>query len=208
MAYLTELGVGRRVIVMILEHLEDFDVLNRVAVASMAMYLPIIFCVKASALFLYRRLFPNRCLHIICYVLLTFTALYTLAGILALTIPCLPPRPATPEQPMARMGCPNDYVEHAQLVILITNVILDAIIICLPLPLIWRLQTTIRKKLQLTVLFTLGSLIFVLSILRVVTVEKLTQHNNTWDSIDVQLWSIAESAVVSSLGHSVVGSAL
>lgn len=189
--------MGRHAIVMILEHMEDFDVLNKVAVASVSMYMPTIFCVKASALFLYRRVFPSGRLRIVCYVLLTFTALYTLAAILAITIACLPPRPATLEQPVARIGCPNNYMENAQLVILITNLVLDAIILCLPLPLIWRLQMTTRSKVQLTLIFTLGSLIFVISILRVVNVAKLSQHNNNWDSVDVQLWSIAESAIVS-----------
>ncbi|KAK2594414.1 hypothetical protein QQS21_007868 [Conoideocrella luteorostrata] len=94
------------------------------------------------------------------------------------------------------------FVINTLLVLLITNVALDAVILCLPLPLIWRLKINLKKKLQLTLIFTLGSFIFVISILRVVAAYKLhplgdkpDSTDNNWDSIDVELWAIAESAV-------------
>lgn len=195
MAYLTSLGLGRHEIVIILENIEDFDSLNQTIIATCSVYLPVILCVKASALFLYRRLFPSKRFHIICYIVLAFTTLYALAAILTLTISCLPPNPPTAEEPIAQLKCPNYYIINALLVILITNVVLDAIVLCLPLPLIWQLHTTLRRKLQLTFVFTLGSFIFVVSILRVIAVKELNPLDDNWDSTDVQLWSIAESAV-------------
>ncbi|KAI1382722.1 uncharacterized protein F4822DRAFT_423331 [Hypoxylon trugodes] len=195
LAYLASLGMGRHEIVIVLEHIEDFDVLNKTLIASSAMYLPVIFCIKASAIFLYRRVFPNRRFHIVCYIILTFTALYALTAILVLTISCLPALPPTAEEPVAQLKCADNYLINTLLVILITNVVLDAIILCLPLPLIWQLQTTLRKKLQLTLVFTLGSFIFIISIIRVVAVKRLNPLDDNWDSTDVELWSIAESAV-------------
>lgn len=105
--------------------------------------------------------------------------------------------PATPQEPVVHFKCPNYYFISTVLVILITNVVLDAIILCLPLPLIWYLQTDMQKKLQLTLVFILGSFIFIVSILRVFAVKKLNPLDDNWDSTEVQLWSIAESAVVS-----------
>lgn len=189
--------MGRHEIVIVLEHIEDFDTLNKTLIASSAMYLPVIFCIKASAIFLYRRIFPSRRLHIIGYIILTFTALYALTAIFVLTISCLPPIAPTAEEPVAQLKCSDTYLIDTLLVILITNVVLDAIILCLPLPLIWRLKISMRKKLQLTLVFTLGSFIFVISILRVVAVKRLNPLDDNWDSTDVELWSIAESAVVS-----------
>ncbi|KAI0159886.1 hypothetical protein GGR52DRAFT_166189 [Hypoxylon sp. FL1284] len=117
---------------------------------------------------------------------------------LVLTISCLPLIPPTAEEPIARLKCADSYLgNNILLAILITNVVLDAIILCLPLPLIWRLQTTLQRKLQLTLVFTLGSFIFVISILRVVAIKRLNQSaiDDNWDSTYVLLWSIAESAV-------------
>jgi len=194
-AYLTHLGLGRHEVVMVLEHIDEYDVLNKTLIASSSMYLPVIFSIKASAIFLYRRLLPNRRFQIVCYIVLTFTALYALAAILVLTISCLPPIPPTVEQPVAQLKCTDHYLINTLLVILITNVVLDAIILSLPLPLIWRLQTNLRKKVQLSLVFTLGSFIFVISIIRVVAVKRLNPLDDNWDSTDVELWSIAESAV-------------
>ena len=189
--------MGRHEIVIVIEHINKFDALNKTLVASIAIYLPVIFCVKASALFLYRRVFPSRTLHVICFVILGFTTVYTLTAILWITISCLPPLPPTAEEPVAQLKCPNMHLGIALLTILITNVLLDAVIICLPLPLIWRLQTNLRKKLQLTFVFTLGSFVFIVSVLRVVSVMELNPMDDNWDSSDVQIWSIAESCVVS-----------
>lgn len=197
MAYLSVLGAGRHLIVMVLEHIEDFGVLSEVVIASISMYFPIIFCVKASALFLYRRIFLNRRLDIICYAILAFIGCYTLAVVLTITTTCLPLLPPTPELPMTHFGCSIQFMKHVLLVVLIINVVLDAVVICLPLPIIWRLKTTTRNKLQLTALFTLSSLIFIIAILRVIAVGPMTSYDNHWDSVDVQLWSIAESSLVS-----------
>ncbi|KAJ8133068.1 hypothetical protein O1611_g561 [Lasiodiplodia mahajangana] len=194
-AYITHLGVGRHEIVIVLEHIEYFDALNKTLIVGSVIYLPVIFSIKASALFLYCRIFPNRRLRAVCYAILVVSALYSIASILVVTIACLPSIPPTTEQPVAQLKCAGEQLIDILLAILITNVVLDAIILCLPLPLIWRLQTTLRRKLQLTLVFTLGSFIFIVSILRVVAVRKLDLFDDNWYATDVELWSIAESAV-------------
>ncbi|KAJ5220027.1 hypothetical protein N7468_009231 [Penicillium chermesinum] len=40
----------------------------------------------------------------------------------------------------------------------IANILLDVLILCLPYPMAWRLQTTLRQKLTLSGLFLLGGL--------------------------------------------------
>lgn len=198
LAYVTRLGVGRHEIVMVVENIQDFDPLNKALIALTSMYPPIIFCIKASILLLYRRIFPSESLRIACYVLITFTALYALTGVLVLTISCLPSHEATDLEPVANFKCSEDYLKSILLVTLITNVVLDGIILCLPLPLIWRLKTNLRRRLQLTFVFTLGSFIFVISIIRVVAIKKLSTYDDNWDSTEAELWSLAEAAVVGS----------
>lgn len=196
-AYLTVLGLGRHQIVVVVEHGQMFGPVNRTMIALTTTYMPIIFCIKASALFLYRRLFPSKRVHMVCYAILGITAVYTLASILVLTISCLPQRAPTAEQPISVLKCSVDYLNTAFLAMLIINVVLDFVVLCLPLPLIWRLQTTMRRKLQLTLVFTLGSFIFAISIIRVVAIKQLGPADNWWDSTEGHLWSVAESGVVS-----------
>lgn len=184
---------------MAIEHMGEYNLLNNLIISSCCIYSAVIFCIKASALFLYRRIFQNRCFHIVCYTVLAFTTLYTVASLLVLTISCLPPLTPTPESPVAWLKCPEAYLKVVLLVIFIVNVVLDGIILSLPLPLLWRLHTTTRKKLQLTLVFTLGSFTFAISILRVVSIKKPDGLDNNWDYTSVQLWSIAESASVCSI---------
>ena len=40
----------------------------------------------------------------------------------------------------------------------IQNVVTDIVILCLPLPILWKLKMTMERKLQLTGLFALGGL--------------------------------------------------
>ncbi|KAI1459483.1 hypothetical protein F4805DRAFT_64301 [Annulohypoxylon moriforme] len=195
LAYLTKLGVGRHEIVMILEQFEDFDALIRTTIAATAIYFVNGFCVKASAIFLYRRIFPNKRFRIVNYIILSFIALFFLIAILVFLTSCLTPARSQREGVMASLKCSNDYLINTLLVILSVNVALDAIVLCLPLPLIWRLQTNLRRKLQLTLVFTLGSFIFAISILRVTTVKQFDPSDDNWGSVNLVLWSIAESAL-------------
>ncbi|KAI0428309.1 hypothetical protein F5Y09DRAFT_357904 [Xylaria sp. FL1042] len=174
-AYLAHLGLGRREIIFILEHIEDSDIVNKTLVASSGIYLPAIFCSKASAIFLYRRLFPNKRFHIVCYIILAFTALYALISLLVLIVSCLPPIIRKAEAPEIQLKCSDQHLINILLVILIIN-------------------TNLRKKLQLSLVFTLGSFIFIISIIRVVA-AKIYYLDANWDSTDVELWSIAEAAV-------------
>lgn len=196
------LALGRHQIVVLLEHGHQFDLVNKFIISLTVIYMPIIFCLKASALFLYRRVFPSTRVHMVCYVILGMTAAYTLACVLTLLISCLPPIPPSEGSPIAALSCTNDWLNDSFLYMLIVNVALDFIILCLPLPLIWRLQTTTRRKLQLTFVFTLGSFIFAISIIRVMAVKNLGPEDNWWDSTEGHLWSVAESAVVSPAVHS------
>lgn len=196
-AYLTTLGLGRHQIVVVLEHNQSSGKVNKLIIALTTLYMPIIFCIKASALFLYRRIFPSTRFHMVCYAALTLTGLYAIASILVLTISCLPPPPITPEQPIAMLKCSISYLNNSFLAMLIVNVVLDFIILLLPLPLIWRLQTTWWRKLQLSLVFILGSFIFAISIIRVFAIKNLGPEDDWWDSTEGHLWSVAESAVVS-----------
>ncbi|KAJ6010100.1 hypothetical protein N7522_005116 [Penicillium canescens] len=62
------------------------------------------------------------------------------------------------------------------------SVIEDVLILCLPLPVVWRLQMRLREKIELTVLFLIGCLVCIFSILRLVQLKNYLTDNLTYSS--------------------------
>lgn len=75
------------------------------------------------------------------------------------------------------------------------NVLTDFIILVLPMPLIWRLKTSIRRKMQLTSIFLLGIFVSIVSMVRVVYVETLSFTDVAWLNSYAAMWSVVETCV-------------
>lgn len=61
----------------------------------------------------------------------------------------------------------------------ISNILFDFILLALPLPMIWQLQMSIRKKIQVSFIFILGGFTIVCSILRTIALGSLDVNNET-----------------------------
>ncbi|KAI4248159.1 MAG: hypothetical protein LQ352_006004 [Teloschistes flavicans] len=73
------------------------------------------------------------------------------------------------------------------------DIIGDALICVLPMPMIWRLRTSTSTKFGLSAVFTLGFLNIIVAILRIIYLVKL--HNTsdyTWDAVKCWIWSVLE----------------
>ncbi|KAL8726094.1 MAG: hypothetical protein Q9166_006931 [cf. Caloplaca sp. 2 TL-2023] len=69
----------------------------------------------------------------------------------------------------------------------------DAMIIALPMPSVWRLQTSTATKIGLTVIFTLGLLDIIVAILRIVyLINFINTPDYTSDAYPTYLWAIVE----------------
>ncbi|TVY23366.1 hypothetical protein LHYA1_G008324 [Lachnellula hyalina] len=73
----------------------------------------------------------------------------------------------------------------------------DLMIIILPLPIIWRLQTSINQKIGLTITFLTGSVGIVTAIVRFAVFLRLTKPelDLSWTGVDVVLWATIEPSV-------------
>ncbi|KAJ6087144.1 hypothetical protein N7467_006058 [Penicillium canescens] len=71
---------------------------------------------------------------------------------------------------------------------------LDLLVLCLPLPMAWRVKTTVRQKWVLTGVFLLGDFVCVVSILRIVSFDLSDVNNSTYTSIDPSTWSSVEQS--------------
>ena len=127
-------------------------------IATEIFYCPAIACVKFSVLLLYRRIFPNPRFRIIIWSLGAFITCYSLVLLFGIIFQCKPIRGAW--DPAIDAKCID-----LGLIIVVTsalNVFTDVSTLCLPMPLLWRLNLPKERKIQLTGIFLLGGL-YVLS---------------------------------------------
>ena len=110
--------------------------------------------VKVSILHLYVSIFPNIAFRRICYALMAVSALYVVGVILDTFLMC---------QPFAfnwdhtiEGSCGNQTL--ALLLTGALNLIIDVAIVILPLPVLWRLQMPVARKLGVSAMFSVGAL--------------------------------------------------
>lgn len=125
-------------------------------VALSAWYYVTISIAKLAICVVYHRLFPQRQVHILIYILAGVMISTAIASFIADLAAC---RPFS-----ANWGPPDVQAAHCidkeALFIWSTfpNIVTDAVMLVLPLPIIWRLHTSMQLKIALTVTFVIGSM--------------------------------------------------
>ncbi|KAH9205858.1 hypothetical protein DL95DRAFT_489589 [Leptodontidium sp. 2 PMI_412] len=77
----------------------------------------------------------------------------------------------------------------------VPNILTDVAILILPMPQVWKLQTTVGQRVSLSVVFLLGSFVVFTSIYRFTTLLPFDPADVTWTSAVPSTWSVIESAV-------------
>ncbi|EPS41584.1 hypothetical protein H072_4520 [Dactylellina haptotyla CBS 200.50] len=75
------------------------------------------------------------------------------------------------------------------------NMLTDFLLVLLPMPLAWKLELDLRKRILIIVLFGLGILVSVASIVRITTLDSLGSMDITFSITGSLLWSIIEANV-------------
>ncbi|KAK8045562.1 hypothetical protein PG993_005586 [Apiospora rasikravindrae] len=184
-------GMGRHTIVTVLEHPERSVPFAKATLAAGVIYNPALVCTKISILLLYHRLFPGKRLKWACVGVGTFTIAYSITAIMTNIFQCVPV-----ESNWDTTITPHCVDLGAELVAVSSlNVVTDAAILCLPMPIIWRLKTSFRRKLQLTSMFLLGIFVVAVSIIRVTYVSGVSFSDGFWVNTFPSMWSVVESCV-------------
>ncbi|KAI2768966.1 hypothetical protein F4815DRAFT_450808 [Daldinia loculata] len=157
---------------------------------------------KVSVLFLYRRIFGDdgRRFNIISMSLILIVIAWTIAFFFTNAFQYTPvysmwastPAEAHPTfKQSTKMFLAQSYADVA----------LDTIIISLPVPLIWKLQMTLRRKLQISAIFLLGAMTVGASIARTViqygVAREFDSHNldKTYYLAPIVYWPLIEAAL-------------
>ncbi|KAG9564896.1 hypothetical protein KCU61_g7293, partial [Aureobasidium melanogenum] len=180
------------------KHIYDLPVSNlfpfflRGYVVTAVMYSVTMLFAKLSILMLYRRLFPIANFAKRWWFVTAFTIAYSLGGIFSSLFQCRP-MASTWSLTIVPEYCIDTetfYITNAAL-----NVVSDLMILVLPAPIVWSLNTDVRKKVILTGLFSMGSVSCLVSILRmrsIIVLYKDGFNDLTWGVVEVVIWSQAE----------------
>lgn len=77
----------------------------------------------------------------------------------------------------------------------VMNIVLDAMILVLPIPLILKMRSTLTQKLAIIFMFSLGIIVLIASCNRLrYTIAFGTSTNITWDYVDLMIWTGVETA--------------
>lgn len=188
------LGMGRHQVVIVLEHMDQMGTLLRMLIVSNALYFPSICFSKMSILFQYRRLFPSKRFKWVLVAVGLASTIYCAVGMIVITALCLPVKDPSLERPTEHpLHCSN--IKEMIFWIVSWNAAFDFIILLLPMRYVWRLQTTLRRKIQLTGLFSIGSFVVVISVLRTVYFVHLSPEDFTWTAALGNMWSEVEGCM-------------
>ncbi|KAL8644091.1 MAG: hypothetical protein Q9210_007429, partial [Variospora velana] len=144
--------------------------------------------IKICILLFYRRIFPVRELKLALQIAMAIVIVYFLGSVLSLIFQC------TPIDKYWHREKPGSCV-NGDIVFLVPgaiNVALDFLIIALPIPLLWKLRTTVSQKSVLTGIFVCAGFVCIISIIRLVVLSRLHQADLTWNFVDSAIWSAAE----------------
>ncbi|KAI4837646.1 hypothetical protein E4T44_08236 [Aureobasidium sp. EXF-8845] len=149
---------------------------------------------KMSILMLYRRLFPIENFRYLWWMCVFCTVGYGLGAIFSSLFACVPVR-AQWDLTVPTSRCINKqafYIGNG-----VMNIITDLMVLALPIPIVWRLTLELRQKIILSVVFTLGSISCVISLVRllsIVTWIRVGDSDITYTLQPIVAWSEIELA--------------
>lgn len=124
------------------------------AFASVILYPPAMGAIKISTLLLFARIFPGQKFQRMLWAVGLFISTYSSIMVIAMIFQCRPLNRVW--DPTVKAECIE--INKVWIVMGSLNVVTDFLLLCLPLPQIWKLQMRRETKLQLISIFSIGSL--------------------------------------------------
>ncbi|KAH0386879.1 hypothetical protein KCU92_g2262, partial [Aureobasidium melanogenum] len=148
--------------------------------------------IKVAIMLLYRRLFPIQNFLWRWWAVFLFAVGYSVAGILTEIFDCTPVH--FQWDIFAEGKCinrPAFYIANA-----VCNSVSDLLILALPIPVVWNLALTRRKKITLSLVFAMGSAGCIVSIIRLRSIIAYLEAGDgdlTYTILDFVEWSSIEA---------------
>ncbi|KAJ5356136.1 hypothetical protein N7517_010745 [Penicillium concentricum] len=157
------------------------------------LYTSCIASIKLSILMLYRRLFPVKTMKYAVNVVSLIVILWAACGVLAGCFTCIPTEKLW--HPMLEGGCMD--LSKFYYGLQVPNIATDAIILLMPMHIVWRLPISKTQKLGLSGIFILGFLTLIFDIIRLVVLIQLSTQGEdiTYNQVPASVWTCIEPAV-------------
>ena len=159
---------------------------------SESTYFALIGFIKIQFLLFYLHIFPDKNFRRVVWGVIAFNLTSMIAFVFSSIFLCSPVSFAWTQWDGEHHGtCSNNNsLSYANASI---SILLDFVALSLPLPQIWRLQLSLRKKIGVLLMFSVGAFVTVVSILRLRSFVHFAKTSNvTWDFTEASLWSIIE----------------
>ncbi|KAI3325958.1 hypothetical protein HD806DRAFT_532612 [Xylariaceae sp. AK1471] len=149
--------------------------------------------VKLSVLLFYLRVFVKTWVKLATKIAIAIVVSWSLANFIGVFFMCRPF--ASRFDPKAYLGaeCSNQVPIYTAIVCF--NVVTDLPILLLPIPTIWTLNMKRRQRVFLGLAFLISSLVFAATIVRIMFMLKLDNHDLTYSGLNVWFWSIVEPSL-------------
>lgn len=183
---LVRFGLGRHQIT--LEHPVS---LAKSEISTEVLYNPAMITVKFSILLLYHRIFPSPKFKLVLWAVAIFILCYTIAGTFVVIFQCVPVQ--SDWDPSVKPHCVNFDAELIAIGVL--NSATDFFILGLPIPLLWRLHSSLTHKIQLAGMFSLGGFVCITSIVRVIAVSSISLTDGSWVNTYAAIWAFVETSI-------------
>ena len=172
---MADLGLGQDIWTV---PFENITAILKVYYFDEDLYLTCLPMVKISMLLFYLRIFPQKWFRISCFVTMGACGCYAIAFLLVSVWQCRPISFAWTNWHGETTGVCNDINAQGWTSAAI-NVVLDFIVLGLPLPVIAKLQLNKRKKALFSLMFCVGFLVTIISILRLQVLASFGGSNFT-----------------------------
>ncbi|OJJ62647.1 hypothetical protein ASPSYDRAFT_41316 [Aspergillus sydowii CBS 593.65] len=157
------------------------------------LYPACITCVKLSLLAFYKRLFPIKPMVLAVNIVGAMVVLWCFGACLIGAVTCIPFRKLW--DPTIPGGC----IDLAKFYygLQIPNIVTDAVILVMPLRVVWDLQMKRVQKVLLTGIFMLGFLTLIFDIIRLVALIELSEAGPdiTYNQVNASVWTCIEPCV-------------
>ncbi|KAE8395882.1 integral membrane protein [Aspergillus alliaceus] len=172
---------------------DDLEVYMKTLPSGTFLYPLCITFVKLSIVTFYKRLFPVKPMAIAANVVGLIVILWCLAVCLVGAMTCIPFRKLW--QPQVPGRCINLAQFHYGLQI--PNILTDAVILVMPMRVVWSLQVSRARKIILSGIFLLGLVTLIFDIVRLVAMVEVSEAGSdiTYEQVSPSVWTCIEPAV-------------
>ncbi|POS74512.1 integral membrane protein [Diaporthe helianthi] len=147
--------------------------------------------VKWSMLFMLKRIFAIKPFEIITWIIIGLQAGWLVMTVLIGFLICRPVQKNW--DPTVEGACGNQIAGYTA--VSVVNVVVDVLMLLLPLPMVYRLQTKPGYKVGLFAIFSIGIVTIAFSAVRLTSLNSIDFEDFSYTVIPVMTWTTAEAGV-------------